>query len=272
MSFPVGCYPKSQKPLSVPFVGPLDGLTAGLTYAADPLRRLLSSYTGPACYVRADRTGQPTMAIPFTPAGAWDTAALLSFAGSDSVYVYDVPIQYGSLPSLAQAIAADQPRVVNAGVLETDGMFFPASSPLVLTTAYSDYTDFIGANQGQIIFRQRAPTSVNCRPFAATSGLACYSPYVGLAFFDYGSGARITDTFPPAADDVVADTSLDHYSNTGSIYIAGGLVVTGAQVNTQTSGAGTFVFGSNHNYWLSSLAMWNTCDATLAAARRAALA
>jgi len=272
MPFPVGCYPKSQKPLSVPFVGPLDGLTAGLTYVVDIKRRLLSSYTGPAFYARADRTGQPTMAIPFTPAGAWDTAALLSFAGSDSVYVYDVPIQYGSLPSLAQAIAADQPRVVNAGVLETDGMYFPASSASVLAAAYSDYTDFIGATQGQIIFRQRVPTSVNCRPFAATSGLACYSPYVGLAFFDYGSGARITDTFPPAADDVVADTSLEHYAHTGSVYVAGGLVVTGAQVNTQTSGAGHFEFGSNHNYWLSSLAMWNTCDATLAAARRAALA
>lgn len=259
---------------AVPFVGPLDGLTAGLTYAADIKRRLLSSYTGPAATVRADRTGQPTYQIPYLANGAWDTAGLLSFAGSDSVYVTNLPIQYGSLPSLTQAVAALQPRIVNAGVLETDGMFFVYGSGQALEMPFSDITDMLGASQGQIIFRQRAPVTADYfRPVATTvGGLLCYSPLGGFIFYDYGSAGRIVGNYPAAADDAVVDVSLDHYSTTGVINVAGTNVLTAVQAAVLTSVAGTFLFGNDRAAWLSSLAIWNTCDAILAAARRAALA
>lgn len=274
MKLELSCSLGASRPLAVPFVGPLDGLTAGLTYAADIKRRLLSSYTGPAATVRADRTGQPTYQIPYLANGAWDTAGLLSFAGSDSVYVTNLPIQYGSLPSLTQAVAALQPRIVNAGVLETDGMFFVNGSGQTLKMPFSGISDMLGASQGQIIFRQRAPVTADYfRPVATTvGGLLCYSPLGGFIFYDYGIAGRIVGNYPAGADDAVVDVSLEHYSVTGKINVAGTNVLTAAQADALTGGAGVFLFGSDKGSWLSSLSMWNTCDSTLAAARRAALA
>jgi len=261
--------------MSAPFVGALDAFTAGLTYVVDIKRRLLSSYTGPAATVRAARTGQPTYQIPYLANGAWDTAGLLSFAGSDSVYVTDLPMQYGSMPSLAQAVALSQPRIVNAGVLETDGMFFQNSGSVRLEMAFSDITDLLSAAQGQIICLQRAPATAASRPFATTAGgLFNLTPYVGYSFFDYGNGtsARIYGTFPAAADDVPVLMSFEHVSGFGSINIGGVDVVSAmAQTDSLASGAGSFEFGQASDCWLSSLAIWNTCDGTLAAARRAAL-
>jgi hypothetical protein len=49
--------------------------------------------------------------------GLLDTAALLSFAGSDSCFVKDIVSSYGTL---TQSTAARQMRIVNAGSLVTD--------------------------------------------------------------------------------------------------------------------------------------------------------
>jgi hypothetical protein len=255
------------------FVGPLDDYTAGLTAAYDLKRRLFSSYTGHAFTARADRAGQPTLEVPFKADGTWDTDALLSFAGSDSVYVTEVPIQFGSLPSLAQAVAASQPRIVNAGVLEDAGAFFVNTTTKLLEVAFGDITDFLGASQGQIIYRQRTPAAAGWRPLASTvGGLLAFSPFVGFAFFDYGTAGRINGTYPAGADDVVVDVSMEHFSTTGTINIDGSVVVTAAQADALTSGAGSLQVGQASDCWLSSLVFWNTCDATLAAERRTALA
>lgn len=109
----------ASRPMSAPFVGALDAFTAALAVCLSVLRRLLASYTGPLMLVRADRMGQPTMDIYPLADGTLDVAALLTFAGSDSVYVVTVYDQSGGAHDATQADAAEQPKIVDAGVLLT---------------------------------------------------------------------------------------------------------------------------------------------------------
>jgi len=99
------------------FVGALDAYTTNLTVAWSLSRRLLSSYTGPLIRIRrsSDSTEQN---IGATALGDLDTAAITSFVGSNSAFVRTVYHQNGGA-NLEQATAASQPRIVNAGTLET---------------------------------------------------------------------------------------------------------------------------------------------------------
>ena len=110
MAFPAGCYPKTQKPLSVPFVGALDDFTALLTGVWSVVRLLLTSYTGPL--VRLRRVSD-SVEMDFYPLanGRVDEAGIVTFKGASSlvvVYVYD---QYAS-NNWTQASGAMQPAWV----------------------------------------------------------------------------------------------------------------------------------------------------------------
>ena len=83
-------------------------------------KKLIRAYSGPAIRVRrsSDNAEQD---IAFA-AGLLDTAALLSFTGSNSGYVTKIYQQVAALTGadLAQTGAGQQPRIVNAGTLEAD--------------------------------------------------------------------------------------------------------------------------------------------------------
>jgi len=87
--------------------------------AAYSLRRL-GLYNGPAIRVRrsSDNAEQD---IGFTAAGDLDTVALLAFVGVNSGFVTTWYDQSGNAHHAIQATAAQQPRIVNAGVVETMG-------------------------------------------------------------------------------------------------------------------------------------------------------
>lgn len=142
----------ASRPLSVPFVGALDGFTSGLVVCWSVTQRLLSSYTGPLLLVRADRTGQPTLAIGYNADGTWDTAALMTFAGSDSVYVVTAYAQYGAY-DFTEPSAASQPRIVNAGVLEANGAFFNGGQDLANVVVA-----FPSGSTRQVVTRLNVPT------------------------------------------------------------------------------------------------------------------
>lgn len=98
------------------FVGPLDGLTANL-WASYALKRLLSSYTGALIRVRrsSDSTEQD---ISYITGGGLDTAALATFVGANSAFIVTWYDQSGAGNHLTQATAANQPRIVSAGVYD----------------------------------------------------------------------------------------------------------------------------------------------------------
>lgn len=90
------------------------GVTAQRAYG---LRKLRTAYAGSAIRVR--RSSDSTESdIGFTAGGELDTATLLTFAGAGSAYVKTWYDQSGSAWDLTQTTAANQARVVNAGVLD----------------------------------------------------------------------------------------------------------------------------------------------------------
>jgi hypothetical protein len=109
----------------------LNAVTA-TALAGYSIRRLKATYTGPLFTVRrsSDNTTQDISAV----AGGVepDTAALASFVGSGSGYVSKLWDQTGGGKHLVQATTAAQPRIVNAGTLETQGgklsMFFDGTA------------------------------------------------------------------------------------------------------------------------------------------------
>lgn len=172
------------------FVGPLDEYEAGLRIAMDIRRRLLASYTGSAFLARADRTGQPTQAIGFKADGTWDTAALLSFAGSDSAYVVTWYDQSGNGFDFTQATAANQPRVVNAGTLDEHGLVMAGSLFMACTLDASDFTGGSGTTV-QVVSGLRFSTGGGLWNYG--SAIGSYVNAFGGIFSDLpGTGARIT--------------------------------------------------------------------------------
>lgn len=98
---------------------PLSGVSAAVA-AAYGLRRMRSDYTGPA--VRVRRSSDNAEAdIGFDGFGRLDTAALLAHCGSSSGFVRTWYDQSGNGRNAVQAAAASQPRIVNAGVVDTAG-------------------------------------------------------------------------------------------------------------------------------------------------------
>lgn len=92
----------------------LDNLSAAAAYS---LRKLRNGYTGAAIRVRrsSDNAEQD---IGFTAAGDLNNDALLAFVGSNSSFVTTWYDQSGNGRNATQTTAANQPRIVNAGVID----------------------------------------------------------------------------------------------------------------------------------------------------------
>ncbi|MCU0441640.1 MAG: T9SS type A sorting domain-containing protein [Bacteroidia bacterium] len=84
--------------------------------AAFGLRLLRARYTGPAIRVRVGSTEQD---IFFDANGNLDTVQLKSFAGTNSAFVVTWYDQSGNGRNFVQTTQARQPRIVNAGVIDT---------------------------------------------------------------------------------------------------------------------------------------------------------
>lgn len=90
------------------------------------LRQLVTGYAGALIRVRrsSDNTEQD---IPIAgTGGGLDTSSLLTFVGSNNAYVTKWYDQGTAAHDLVQANQANQPRLVNAGVIDTDGSGRPS--------------------------------------------------------------------------------------------------------------------------------------------------
>lgn len=264
----------------VPFVGALDGFTADLTVVVDIFRRLLGSYSGPACRVRADRTGQPEVDISFAADGTLDTAALLSFAGGDSVYLVRPYDQAGAL-DFTQATAAQQPRLVNAGVLEADGALFDGSND-ALSAALADSLDFMGAAAGHVVWRGKVDgASPDGKIFAlmdGDNGCSVWLPLAGSYYYHWAyPSARLSGAIPGGVLDTLTDLSFENDANAGVFRVAGSTAASGTEGGTIAGGASSLTIGAEDGgqrfvkCWWSSLVVWKTGVAATCAARNAAL-
>jgi hypothetical protein len=254
------------------FVGPLDDYASGMTAAWDVRNRLRSDWTGALCEVRADRSGQPTFDVPFKADGTWDTAALLSFAGSDSCYVTQLYDQSGNGRHIGNIIAATQPMLVNAGSLVTDGPLFTYAGAQFLTIGSLNYLDVFGTNQFQVVSRMTndgAPG--NGRAFLMSPVLT-YFPWEALGNIYFDTPDRIQIATPADILDVECVASFERFaSNIANMRRNGTVVCTGASTTALSSGTAQFWYGLSFEGHLPSMVIWNTADATVAPLRAAAL-
>ena len=131
--------------------------TVGLTSStpstvAYSLRKLSTSYTGNAVLVRRS-SDNATQNIGFTASGLLNETALLAFVGTGSGFVQTWYDQSGFNRHATQTNFANQPRIVNAGVIERQNgvpsISFTGSSFLTHTsfptTGFTGYTSNIVA-------------------------------------------------------------------------------------------------------------------------------
>jgi len=95
----------------------LDDYPTGAYYARSVARKLRTAYSGSAIRIRrsSDNTEQD---IGFA-SNVLDTAAITTFVGANSAYVVKMYDQTGNGFHWEQSTAGYQPRIVNAGTLET---------------------------------------------------------------------------------------------------------------------------------------------------------
>ncbi|MEO6732367.1 MAG: T9SS type A sorting domain-containing protein [Ferruginibacter sp.] len=96
------------------------GLSSSVPVGAYSVRKLSTTYNGPALRVRRD-SDHTEQDIAFTAGGDLDQAALLAFTGTGNGFIVSWYDQSGNSYHATQASVASQPRIVNAGVVELNG-------------------------------------------------------------------------------------------------------------------------------------------------------
>ena len=117
-------------------------LYPGASIALSSSRKLRSAYSG-AC-LRARRSSDNSEQDIGFSGGAVDSASLLSFVGSDSAYLVTLYDQSGNGRNATQSTTTKQPRLVDAGTLETVGgvlaPYYNGTSSAMSTAAFSPAT------------------------------------------------------------------------------------------------------------------------------------
>ncbi len=174
MAFPAGCYPRSQKPLSVPFVGPLDAYATGALEFHSIYQRLLASFTEALFEVRRSSDDETLWIEPLAN-GLFDSATLLSFCGAGDGYVTQVAGQLNGY-NLVQPLAALQRRIVTAGVLET----FADGTPSMRATSADTQGYYTEA------FSSQSSSSASLFSIASITGGSTGVPGIGGIVTDSG--------------------------------------------------------------------------------------
>jgi hypothetical protein len=142
--------PHGRFPQGAAFAGALDSYTTNLAGAWSAERRLLTSYTGSLFRVRRSSDSTETN-IGYQTDGTVDSAALLTFAGAGSAFVTTWYDQSGAGLNLTQATAANQPRIVSSGVLDTQNshasMFWDGTNDNIRSawSGTANYTAYVMA-------------------------------------------------------------------------------------------------------------------------------
>src|SRR6188768_3266262 len=120
---------------------PLDAIPTVNLWSAYGLQRLLTTWSGPLLRIRRS-SDNAELDIGFDASNRLDQAALLAFVGANDGFVAKWYDQSGFTRDLVQATAANQPKLVTAGVpykeirwgfavnnsLSTTGFNFPSAT------------------------------------------------------------------------------------------------------------------------------------------------
>jgi hypothetical protein len=141
--------------------------------AAYSLRNLSSAYTGPLIRVRRS-SDNVERDIFGTFRGDLDLAALTSFVGANSGFVTTWYDQSGTGRHATQATAASQPRIVNAGAVDTLG-----GKPSVVFDGTNDFMSFadLTAPQFTSFYPQKKDANADIGAYFTHGGASSGRPY-----------------------------------------------------------------------------------------------
>jgi hypothetical protein len=249
--------------------------------AAYSLRQLDTAYAGKAINVRRS-SDNTTLDIGFTASGDLDTAALLTFAGSGSAYVVTWYDQSGSAVNVTQATQANQPRIVNAGVVETVNgrpsiMFLGSNSYLSVAAtggALAGCTILAVADQSNqptleqdLYGESNGGSSAKYAPFAQFANSLSYS----TVFINDASTSLVTGGPSGSYDTTLDQISVVDPGSTTVTYYKGG-TANGTATVAATRGTATLPTryvgarnGSNsaHNGHMSEVVVYYTQPTTV---------
>jgi hypothetical protein len=199
--------------------------------AAYSLRRLSSTYTGPAIEVTSDGSTQD---IGFDAEGNLDTSALAAFCGSNDGTVSKWYDQSGGGNDAAQTTVANQPKIYDAttGVVVNSQNGFPAVGSLTTaTTSLATSTTIAGTNAVTLLTAMyRIPTGSETQPVPkvglgdGTNNFAIQSDNVET------STAYVRHAFPS-----YSATTYDSPPTTDGIYVAQVDLTTGSGVASKNN-------------------------------------
>lgn len=178
------------------------------------LRKLKSSYSGNCITVRRS-SDNATQDIGFDGSGFLDTSSIKTFVGSSSGYVSKWYDQSGNARDMVQATAGNQPRIINAGVVErkngkvsirfiaasNTGFFATTSETITSYSFFLVYDISLGGSDGFARIVSFRPSGVedyvNYVPVLTVSAFvesyanSAERSLVGAAGLNYGIGMNI---------------------------------------------------------------------------------
>lgn len=170
------------------------------------VRKLRTGYSGACLRVRrsSDNTEQD---IGFTSAGALDTSAISSFVGANSGFVVTWYDQGGNGINVTQSTTGRQPRIVNAGAIDTEN-----SLPTVVFDG-SDDALFSGFSSSVTVSTRRFTAAAVVRSLRTSSSSEAFVATKRSGMPDYDSGFKLgrTTTFI----DVALNTGANAGNNLG---------------------------------------------------------
>jgi len=193
--------------------------------AAYSLRNLSSAYTGPLIRVRRS-SDNVERDIFGTFRGDLDLAALTSFVGANSGFVTTWYDQSGTGRHATQATAASQPRIVNAGDVDTLG-----GKPSLIFDGTNDFMSFadLTAPQFTSFYPQKKDANADRSAWFTTSNALGGSPYTPILFgtggIYIGNGSSSFISNPYQNNDYILMTGYINATNQGFIQINGNNLV-----------------------------------------------
>lgn len=249
---------------------------AGAAFEAWSLRKVVSDYTGAAVRVRRS-TDNAEQDFGFA-SGVLDQAALTTWLGAASGFVVTLYDQTGNGRHLTQATAGNQPRIANAGVIDTSGgkpaMVFTAASQQYLSRAGAGLfaagaatvarVEVVPSTGTRVVFGESRSTGSDARYLAGYIGNALWS---WITSNNAAVRALSATAIPATADNAIHQVTTVDTGTAASLYQDGAAKATNLEsIRSGTSTLdrttiGAFVtssVGQPYNNPISEVVAWGS--------------
>lgn len=212
--------------------------------AAYGLRRLQAAYAGPAIRVRRSNDNAE-LSIGFSGSGGLNTAALLAHCGANSGFVTTWYDQSGNGRNLTQATSGAQPRIVNAGVVDTLGgvpaLICDAVDDFMTATTWGTISQPFSRNT---VVRMAASLSGSTHVMNTATGVPNVADFTNNGTTLTAFAGNVGPSTTVSANERMVYTSI--YDGASSVVAKNGILsATGDPGSSSTAGFSININGSN---------------------------